>query len=217
MNRFVLALVPFVSIAPLTLACSSSNSTEPDASPSKDAAPSSDARADTTPATDSAPPSDSSHDTAPPGDSGGDAGTDSAPSLSFSTDVYTIIGSHCTFCHGLVDGGEGSGIKFGHLDMGTESAAYGNLVGEAGAGVLAQGKACGHLGDAGLLRVDPSNAVQSLFYNKVESNDGDGGSLTYADGGLVVLCGNPMPDHGDRLPSADLATIQTWINEGAKP
>jgi hypothetical protein len=146
-----------------------------------------------------------------------DSGADSAAALSFKSDVYSIIGGHCVFCHGpLPDGGPGSGIEFGSLDMASATIAYGNLVGDGG-GVPAQGKACGPLGDAGLLRVDPGNAAESLIYNQLSSNDGDGGSNTLPDGGKVVLCGNPMPLHEDALPTVDLTAIQSWINEGAQP
>jgi hypothetical protein len=150
-------------------------------------------------------------------DSGSDAGNDA--SLSFGTNVYgPIITSYCTFCHGLTgDGGPGIGIQFGHLDMSTESNAYANLVGDGG-GVLAAGSGCGKLGaDAGLLRVLPGDPTDSLIYNKVVSNDGDGGSVILSDGGAEVFCGHPMPEFEPSLPASDLAAIHDWIAQGAKP
>jgi hypothetical protein len=129
--------------------------------------------------------------------------------------VYAaIIEKHCIFCHGpTADGGPGIGIAYGSLDMRTEATAYANLVGDGG-GVLAQGFSCG---SSGLLRVAPGNPEQSLIYNKVISNDGDGGSLTTADGGKAVFCGHPMPEGLPALPAADLQAIQDWIAQGGNP
>jgi hypothetical protein len=108
------------------------------------------------------------------------------------------------------------GISHGNLDMGTEQKAYANLVGDGG-GVPADGVACGSLGAKGLLRVDPGNPNQSLLYNKVATNDGDGGSTTLPDGGEAVFCGNPMPLHEAAIPSAEVQAIQDWIAQGGHP
>jgi hypothetical protein len=141
-----------------------------------------------------------------------------ASTASFATSVYgPIISARCTFCHGLTaDGGPGVGIQFGHLDMSTEANAYANLVGDGG-GVPAGGSACKTLGQSGLLRVSPGSPASSLIYNKVVSNDGDGGSVVLADGGLEVFCGHPMPEFEPSIPSSDIATIHDWIAQGAQP
>ena len=144
-----------------------------------------------------------------------DAGVDTG--LSFATSIYApIIETHCVFCHNVVDGGPGSGAQFGRLDMTTAATAYANLVGDGG-GAAANGFSCAALGANGLLRVAPGAPEESLFYNKVWSNQGDGGTSTLADGGPAVFCGHPMPLGEPSIPAAEIATIHDWIAQGAKP
>jgi hypothetical protein len=141
-----------------------------------------------------------------------DPDSGSGATLSFSTDVYSpIIEKHCIFCHGPTeDGGSGSGIQFGSVDMGTETSAYANLVGTSG-GVAAGGAACSTKGSAGLKRVAPSDPTDSLLYNKISNNDGDGGTLP------GILCGHAMPLGEPALSAADQTTIHDWIAQGANP
>jgi hypothetical protein len=140
--------------------------------------------------------------------------------LSFTTDIWgPIVSMHCVGCHGVSDAGPGPGISVGHLDMGDAAAAYINLLGGDG-GVTPQGGGEGGAAmiscvsfattDAGLpvRRVVPNDVLHSLFCNKVASK---------LDGGPAVYCGNPMPALGPALVPGDIATIQAWINQGAKP
>jgi hypothetical protein len=167
---------------------------------------------------DSASGVDSAHgeDSSVP-DASGDGGSGEAGPLSFNADVYTIVTARCISCHGpLPDGGDGSGVAFGKLDMRTEAAAYANLVGDGG--VVAAGSKCAALGaDAGLKRVVAGNPTDSLLYNKLASNDGDGGTLLNADGGPAIFCGSPMPLHLPAVSASQLAKIHDWIQAGANP
>jgi hypothetical protein len=134
--------------------------------------------------------------------------SDSGSGTSFSTSVYPIIEKHCIFCHGpTADGGAGSGIEFGKLDMGTEANAYANLVGTTG-GVAAAGAACA---TSSHKRVVPGDPTDSLLYNKLVSNDGDGGTLS------TVFCGHAMPLDKPAIDASDLQTIDEWISQGANP
>jgi hypothetical protein len=96
--------------------------------------------------------------------------------------------------------------------MSSATLAYGNLVGDGG--MFAAGNSCA---DSGIKRVVPADPTHSLIYNKVASNDGDGGDIKMPDGGPTVFCGHPMPLNGPALGSADLSTIRDWIQQGAKP
>ena len=225
MNRTFLSLL-FVATLPAAIACSSTGT---DGTTQQDASADATQKTDSgsTPVVDSGntPAEDSGDTTADSGGEPGDAGTggdvgagnpgpDAAVTLSFNTDVYTpILSKRCIGCHGpTADGGAGSGISSGKLDLGTEPNAYTNLV-----GAPAAGKACATLGGQGLVRVKPGDPNTSLLYNKLASNDGDGGIILLADGGPSVLCGNPMPLHGHALAAADLGTIHDWIQQGATP
>ncbi|MDP9152303.1 MAG: MSCRAMM family adhesin SdrC, partial [Myxococcota bacterium] len=151
-------------------------------------------------------------------DAGADSGPDAGP-LRFGTSIYApIVGPVCKGCHGLApDGGPGVGLEFGHLDFSSEEVAYDSLLGDGG-GVVAAGSSCGGLGvDAGLKRVFPDNAMASLLYNKVLSNNGDGGNALAPDGGPLVFCGSPMPLHQTALSAAELTAIRDWIQQGALP
>ncbi|MDP9036319.1 MAG: hypothetical protein M3O50_16080, partial [Myxococcota bacterium] len=153
-------------------------------------------------------------------EAGHDAETDSgrdAGALSFATNVWPIVGPVCSGCHGFApDGGVGAGLEFGRLDLSSEAVAYADLLVDGG--VAAAGTACAALGvDAGLKRVVPDDPLASLLYNKVASNDGDGGGLHAPDGGPLVFCGSPMPLHQTALSAAELTTIRDWIQRGALP
>jgi hypothetical protein len=136
-------------------------------------------------------------------------GNDSAsatPPLTFSADIYgPIIEHHCVGCHGFAaDGGAGSGIAFGKLDLSSVDAGYANLV-----NVAAAGAACGSEdGGSALVRVVPGNAADSLLYLKVD------GFTT------APPCGGAMPKSGE-IPDGGQAVvvqqIQTWIDQGAQP
>jgi mono/diheme cytochrome c family protein len=224
MNR---ALLHFSILAtfPVAVACSSSSSGNGSsaqgdaASPGADASQTEDSSTgsgDSSIATANDSGTGGGEDSSPGNDSGG--GDNDAAAVAFGANVYgSIIAVKCLGCHGpTADGGPGTGIQFGHLDMSTQATAYGNLVGDGG-GVPADGVACAALGTDGLLRVAPGNPTTSLIYNKLASNDGDGGSILLADGGPMVFCGNPMPLHHPAISAADLGTIHDWIGQGATP
>jgi hypothetical protein len=192
-------------VASAILGCSSSGSS---ASPggSDDAATPEDA---TTPFDSSLPNTgnpDSSdvQDSSTPDDSS--PATNDAGPLSFSADIYgPIVQHHCIGCHGpTADGGPGSGIAFGHLDMSSVDAGFANLV-----NVAAAGGACELIdGSAGPVRVVPGNAAASLLYDKVNGFT------------VAPVCGSPMPksgEIGDGGQAAVVGAIQTWINQGALP
>jgi hypothetical protein len=90
----------------------------------------------------------------------------------------------------------------GKLDLSTSDTAYANLV-----GVKAAGTACGGTTPA-FTRVVAGDAAQSLLYLKLDAKTT----------GTAAPCGNPEPE-GDApaLVPTDVATIATWINEGANP
>ena len=140
-------------------------------------------------------------DAAPPEDAGPAA-------LSFNTDIYVpIIEKHCTGCHGFgADGGAGSGISFGKLDMSSVDAGYANLVNAAAAGAACATTTAD--GGGTLLRVVPGSADTSLLYEKVN--------------GFTVAppCGGAMPKSGE-IPDGGQAIIveqiETWIDQGALP
>jgi hypothetical protein len=100
--------------------------------------------------------------------------------------------------------------------MSSVDAGYANLVNHAAAG-----SKCGEYDGPALTRVIPGNANDSLLFLKVHG---------YLDGGPALPCGNPMPDShkgadggvvSGEIPDGGQAivvqTIQSWINEGAKP
>src|SRR5277367_3563300 len=151
MNRALLSL-SILAMFPVAVACSSSSSGNGSsaqgdaASPGADASQTEDSSTgsgDSSIATDSG--TGSGEDSSPGNDSGG--GGNDAAAVAFGANVYaSIIAVKCLGCHGpTADGGPGTGIQFGHLDMSTQAAAYANLVGDGG-GVPADGVACGPLG-----------------------------------------------------------------------
>jgi len=226
MNRALLSF-SILAMLPVAVACSSSSSGNGGSAQSDAASPGNDASQSEDSSTGSADSSAGSDTGSDSGTGGGEdsssPGTDSgggndAAAVAFGANVYgSIIAARCLACHGpTADGGPGTGIQFGHLDMSTQAAAYANLVGDGG-GVPADGVACGPLGADGLLRVVPGSPTTSLIYNKLASNDGDGGSILLADGGPMVFCGNPMPLHHPAISASDLGTVHDWISQGATP
>jgi hypothetical protein len=135
-----------------------------------------------------------------------DARADAAP-LSFATDVYPIIALRCTACHVAP---KGSGFTQGRLDMTTGGAAgaYAQLVNVMAMGIVPGGAGV-TCAASGLTRVVPGDALISLLYQKVNSK------LM----ATIAPCGDPMPD-GTTAPALtveEVGTIQTWIDDGAKP
>jgi hypothetical protein len=115
------------------------------------------------------------------------------------TDVYNNVGIGCIClpCHAPPTGG---GYVNGRLDLSSPDTAYMNLV-----GVRAAGAACD---TSGLTRVVAGSAAQSLLYDKLDSK-------TTA---VAAPCGSPEPEGSESaLSAADMAMIETWINEGANP
>jgi hypothetical protein len=121
-----------------------------------------------------------------------------APSFA---DVYNNIGlcSICLPCHAPPDG---DGYVNGELDLSTSDTAYANLV-----GVPAAGTACGGQTPA-FIRVVAGNAAQSLLYDKLNAKTT----------GTAAPCGNPEPEgSAPALSPADMAIVESWINDGANP
>ncbi|HEY4393174.1 MAG TPA: hypothetical protein VGP64_03885 [Polyangia bacterium] len=121
------------------------------------------------------------------------------------TNVYAnIIGVRCIGCHHP----GGSGVTVGMLDMSTQAAAYADLVGvpAAGTGAGTSGVTCASLAP-GLLRVSPSDASDSLIFEKVASKLA----------GTLAPCGSPMPlpATGAPLTQAQVDLVAAWINAGA--
>jgi hypothetical protein len=131
-----------------------------------------------------------------------DAAVDAGP-LSFARDVYPIMTARCIACH--TPGG--SGVSMGRLDLTTNlaSGAYAQLLMRAMG--LVPGTSGTTCGASALTRVVPGSAQISLLYNKVESR------LT----NMPALCGNPMPASGAPLTAGQVATIASWIDQGANP
>jgi len=121
------------------------------------------------------------------------------------TNVYaTIIGQRCIGCHRP----GGGGVTVGMLDMSTPAAAYANLVGinAGGIGAGTSGITCASVTPP-LVRVKPSDSVNSLLYNKVHSK------LV----GTPAPCGSPMPLPATAVPltAAEVNLIAAWIDAGA--
>jgi mono/diheme cytochrome c family protein len=175
--KFSLASVALVASSPLALtvalasvACSSSNNSSSDSS--DDAG--------------------NGADTSVGNQDSGNGNDSASPTLTFSADIYApIIEHHCVGCHGFAaDGGAGSGIAFGKLDLSSVDAGYANLV-----NVAAAGAACG-------------SEDGSLLYLKVD------GFTT------APPCGSPMPKSGEIPDGGQAVVaqqIQTWIDQGAQP
>jgi hypothetical protein len=121
------------------------------------------------------------------------------------TNVYaSIIGVRCTGCHRP----GGSGVTVGMLDMSTQTAAYGNLVGVPAQGIGAgtSGVTCASVMPP-LVRVTPSSSANSLIFNKTHSKLA----------GTPAPCGSPMPLPATAAPltSAEVDLIAAWIDAGA--
>jgi hypothetical protein len=129
--------------------------------------------------------------------SGASSGATTPPS--FAT-LYSDLGL-CTVCLPCHTPPGGVGYTGGKLDLSTSDNAYTNLV-----GVKAAGGSCGTVTPA-LTRVVAGNAMESLFYNKLNAK-----TL-----GTNPPCGAAMPKTGDALTTSDMAMIAAWINQGANP
>lgn len=121
------------------------------------------------------------------------------------TNVYaTILGVRCTGCHRPGAGG----VTVGMLDMSTPAVAYSSLVGvnAAGIGAGTSGITCASVMPP-LVRVIPTDSVNSLLFNKVHSK-------------LVATpaaCGSPMPLPATATPlkQAEVDLLAAWIDAGA--
>ena len=137
---------------------------------------------------------------------GGGTGTDTSTGTStatvtgpsFSTVYGPILSQSCTnaTCH--YSGAEAAPAA-GFLDMSSQATAYMNLVGVAvttpsdlppGSGDMCTGE-----------RVVPGDSSASMLYEKVSE--------------MNPPCGVQMPEVGANLTPAQIATIKTWIDEGA--
>lgn len=110
----------------------------------------------------------------------------------FSSIYSQVIATTC----GVVGCHQGTNPT-GHLDMGTRSAAYANLV-----GVNAMSDGCI---DMGMTRVVEEDADHSLIINKLEGH--------FAGGAMV--CGPQMPLGGTPLDQSVIDVIREWIDLGA--
>jgi hypothetical protein len=109
--------------------------------------------------------------------------------------VVEIFGQHCLPCHAT---SEQRPTAFGKLDLGTEAAAYDQLV-----GIAAQAGPCV---SAGKMRVLPGDASASLLMDKLENTPD--------------MCGAPMPKPSTGsdfapIPADEIAEIRSWIEAGA--
>jgi hypothetical protein len=109
--------------------------------------------------------------------------------------VVEIFGQHCLPCHAT---SEQRPTALGKLDLGTETAAYDQLV-----GIAAQAGPCM---SAGKMRVVPGDASASLLMDKL--------------GNTPDMCGAPMPKPPTGsdfapIPDPEIAEIRAWIEAGA--
>jgi hypothetical protein len=89
-----------------------------------------------------------------------------------------------------------TGFTIGMMDLSTQAKAYADLV-----NVTCMGAKCGM---KNLKRVLPGNSAMSVMYSKI---------TTVAP--ALAVCGEAMPYDQPQLPASDIATIKTWIDEGA--
>jgi hypothetical protein len=147
--------------------------------------------------------------------SGGDDG--SVPQ--FSVVYGEVIMPRCLPCHAV---GAGANPASGNLDMSTEQTAYANLVNVAASGVSCKA--------SDLMRVVPGNAPNSLMFLKVNAgllsaeqrmsaeSDAESADAQSIDAAASIPpCGDTMPDDGTNLSQDQVAIIQDWIDDGAKP
>jgi len=119
--------------------------------------------------------------------------TSTTPPPATFTQVYTeVITQRCVPCHTTSNG---DGVRFGKLDMTSQSAAYANLVNSKSAG-----ESCGAKGGT---RVTPGKPDDSVMYLKVSLDD-------------PTPCGEKMPLGGPALTQAQADLIEGWITAGAK-
>jgi hypothetical protein len=122
------------------------------------------------------------------GDPTGDG--DGDPGLSFEADVFPIIQSNCS-CHG---GGSGG------LTMSNATTAYDNLV------------SVPSVHDANTNRVEPGDAANSFLYQKITATQA---GLSPTNGQMPKTAGQELS--ANPLSAGDMATIESWINDGAAP
>jgi hypothetical protein len=133
----------------------------------------------------------------PPPSNSGDGGTttETGNTGTTFTEVYTtIIAINCTnaMCHF-----SNAGPAEGSLDMSSQATAYAQLVNVPAVTAPIDSVPC--TGD----RVVPGSPSTSLMYLKVTE--------------FSPPCGAQMPLAKPVLPAEDIALIQSWIMEGAKP
>jgi hypothetical protein len=132
---------------------------------------------------------------------------DGGSSLSFATDVYTIMTGQggCTACH---IPNYSAGAPAGGLDLMTGGAAgaMAALVNKNPYPGVAGGACAVATLPSGTKLVVPGMSDLSLLYHKVAS----------AIMSTPVLCGVSMPQ-GGALTMAEVATIKAWIDDGANP
>jgi hypothetical protein len=124
--------------------------------------------------------------------------------------VYQILSTNCcSTCHAPTAGpgtptdgcipknvNKNTGFTGGMMDLSTQAKAYTDLVGVTCMGAKCRGK--------NLKRVVAGSAATSVMYSKI---------TTVAP--ALAVCGEAMPYDQPQLPAADIATIKTWIDEGA--
>ena len=106
--------------------------------------------------------------------------------VSFASVVQPIFTSRCTSCHSGAFPAAGLSLAVG--------VAYGNIVNVTSSQVAA------------LKRVLPSNASSSYLYQKITN------TMVPPDMGPPT---QPMPLASYPMPSAEIDTIENWINQGA--
>jgi hypothetical protein len=147
------------------------------------------------------------------------SGPTPSTSVSFKNDVMPIFHQSCTIsssCHGqMMNSAEanlylGNNFMEGDNTSATIAATYAGLV-----GVKSVEKPAMNLVTA----KDPAN---SYLFHKVNDDQAtlnglacSGGMCPAGDCDMTMVCGIPMPKSGTTLMSADLATINNWITQGA--
>jgi len=116
--------------------------------------------------------------------------TDAGSGPTFHQVYADVVSTVCVSCH--VPGG--IGVTIGHLDLSTESVAYGNLVDQEAAGASCAGQGT---------RVVPNEPDSSIFFLKVSLAD-------------PTPCGSKMPLGEAPLSQSQVDEIAAWIEAGAK-
>lgn len=127
------------------------------------------------------------------GGAGGAGGGGAA--LSFATDIYPLMNAKyfCTACHGAS----------GSLTLsGGAAAAHANLV-----GVASMNQSC-----ANKTRVVANKPQESFLVDKLKGKMSQGGTLCESGGERM-----PRPANAAPVSATDLALVEEWIRQGAKP